>query len=148
MDGKYKDLSTAVIVLSAVSLGLQAVGMLAIIFFWSMSFMWIGIAELFSVFSIFAGFVAFYVIASLAVHILALVFAVKGVKGNLRGYILAASIFNAIGLLFGDLISTAGAVCGFILYFYANEDKNEEKPKDQDIDGGLNIYKDNIYGMK
>ncbi len=145
MNNKNKDLSTAVVVLSAIALGFQVFCIMALGLFWSMNLI---ISEFAEIFSMLVGMVAIYVIASLALHILALVFAVKGVKQNLHGYILTASILNTVCLIFGDLVSTAAAVCGYILYYYMKEEDKTDETQDKDIDGGLNIYKDNIYGMK
>lgn len=145
MNNKNKDLSTAVVVLSAIALGLQLFGIMA---FWLLLSMTLFLSAFGEMFFGLVGFLAVCVIASLVLHILALVFAVKGTKKNSRGYILTASILNAVCILVGDFVSVAGAVCGFILCYNISEQEKSDEMKNENIDGGLNICKDNIYGMK
>lgn len=144
MNNKNKDLSTAVVVLSAIALGLQLFGIMA---FWLLLSMTLFVSAFGEMFFGLVGFLVVCVIASIILHILALVFAVKGAKQNSRGYILTSSILNAVCILVGDIVSVAAAVCGFILCYKMDEEKTEDG-QNENIDGGLNICKDNIYGMK
>ncbi len=90
---------------------------------------------------IMMAFAVIALIVALAMKICAVVFATKAKNHNSRGYLLVASILNAIGLLSGDVIAIAGAICGFILY---SDMGNQEMGDDVKVEE----YPDNTYGMK
>ncbi len=97
-------------------------------------------------------FMCFVGVVQFVIRAVGIVFASVAISKKSKIFVLAASILNMIIFDFFGIIS---GVVGFIAYASMRKyDKNEaesvekEKPKDQDIDGGLNIYKDNIYGMK
>ncbi len=104
--------------------------------------------------AIFLVFMCFVAVVQFIVRAVGIVFASVCISTKSKKFILVSSILN---MIIFDLFGIICGTIGFIVYAnmrkgVANESQSDivdsEETQDKDIDGGLNIYKDNIYGMK
>ncbi len=143
MNKKNTELAKAMIVLASISMVFTiAVGIIMFIMMGSLASMIFGgyglEVELFGAawVMIFVGIV----VLAIALKSCTFVFAKRGRDENSAGKILTAAILFTVSGIGGDVISIAGAVCGFILYSAIKEEENLAKEQT-----GWE-YDDNTYG--
>ena len=134
MDKSTKGLTTAMVVLSATSMGIWILCSLFSLFFIGIGIIGIGFNGFFYddeltpvFFTFFLIIIVAMILIFLALSIITFAFSIRGKSNNSKNMILVASIMFAVQALLGNFICIPGAICGFIAY------GNMSKPHTDDV---------------